>query len=178
MFLILSISSCAGPSKGGLFGNSGVQIVDMGEMKGFKIIEIATLRYPDDDTTSNQAEIFLVKNSELSVSTEGAFTADDKDNFSQSLMLSLRSSDVKVLDSAQTKLHINFSRISLANKGRNKVMVFVADVSVSRNGMTTKQKIEVMGKAKVTLSSTKADGVKTFLQEVGKLLSEQSAFKR
>ena len=109
------------------------------------------------------------------------FTEIDKDNVRGSLIQSLKKSNVRVLPSAQTKIHIDFTQIAMFEdtQGTQRTrMVITADLAVSRNGIVTRKTIEINSKPKITLGRTKDKGVKIFIQKLGELLREQSSFKR
>ena len=163
MFIIAGFSSCSLNKQNGSFTNSSIQTVDMGEFNGLRIIEIAALNYPE---TTVQA------------STSQVFTDKDKDNFGDSLIQSLKRSDVRVLPSAQTKLHIDFTQLTLSDDETGRIITMTADLAVSRNGIISRKTIEINSKSKLTIGATKDNGVKMFIQELGDLLREQSSFKR
>ena len=106
------------------------------------------------------------------------FTDKDKDNFGDSLIQSLKRSDVRVLPSAQTKLHIDFTQLTLSDDETGRIITMTADLAVSRNGIISRKTIEINSKSKLTIGATKDNGVKMFIQELGDLLREQSSFKR
>jgi hypothetical protein len=132
----------------------------MGELNGLRIIEIASLNYPE---VTGQTQ------------TGHMYTDIDKDNFNNSLIQSLKRSDVRVLPSAQTKIHIDFTQLAML---KDTIIKMTAELAVSRNGIITRKTIEINGKAKFTIGATKDNGVKLFIQELGELLREQSSFKR
>ena len=85
------------------------------------------------------------------------------------------------MPSAQTKIHIEFTQLVLLEetKGvKGKKMVMTAFVAVSRNGIITREIIQINSKAKITIGGAKDNAVKIFIQKLGKLLREQSSFKR
>ena len=135
----------------------------MGEFNGLRIIEIATLNY--SETTAQTL-------------TSPLFTNIDKDNFSATLIESLGRSDVSVLPSAQTKIHIDFTLLALLKDTKITTMAMAANVVVSRNGISTRKTIEINSKAKFTIGTTKDNGIKMFIQKLGDVLREQSALKR
>jgi hypothetical protein len=141
----------------------------MGELNGLRIIEIASLNYPE---VTGQTQ------------TGHMYTDIDKDNFNNSLIQSLKRSDVRVLPSAQTKIHIDFTQLAMlkATKDtkdtKDTIIKMTAELAVSRNGIITRKTIQINGKAKFTIGATKDNGVKLFIQELGELLREQSSFKR
>ena len=135
----------------------------MGEFNGLRIIEIATLNY--SETTAQTL-------------TSPLFTNIDKDNFSATLIESLGRSDVSVLPSAQTKIHIDFTLLALLKDTKITTMAMDANVVVSRNGISTRKTIEINSKAKFTIGTTKDNGIKMFIQKLGDVLREQSALKR
>lgn len=143
--------------------NSSAQTVDMGKFPGLRIIQIASVNYP---------ESIAVANSSL------FFTDKDRDNFSDSLIQSLKRSDVRVLPSAQTKIHIDFINLATQKDSTGSPMTLAANVIVSRNGIITRKTIEISSKAKRNVGATKSNSVKMFIQELGNLLREQSSFKR
>jgi hypothetical protein len=166
IFIVSSISSCSLREHNGSSTNSSIQTVDMGEFNGLRIIEIASLNYPE---TLNQ------------IKTSQGLTEIDKSNFSDTLIQSLKKSDVSVLPSAQTKIHIEFTQLVLLEdkKGvKGKSMAMTAFVAVSRNGIVTREIIQINSKVKSTIGGTKDNGVKMFIQKLGELLREQSSFKR
>jgi hypothetical protein len=166
MFIIAGFSSCSLINQNGSFTNSSIQKVDMGKFNGLKIIEIAALNYPETTTQTATSQLFTDK---------------DKDNFGDTLIQSLKRSDVRVLPSAQTKIHINFTQLVMADgkNGKNgKIMTMTAEVAVSRNGIISRKTIKISSKSKPTIGATKDNGVELFIQELGNLLREQSSFKR
>lgn len=163
ILVIAGISGCALNQEKGHFTRSSIQAVDMGKFKGLKNIEIATLNYPETTTP---------------MQTSHVFTEMDIDNFSDSLIQSLKRSDVRVLPSAQTKVHIDFTQIVMLDEPTGTIITMVADVIVSRNGIVTRKTIEIKSKAKLTIGGTKDNGIKMFIYEIGELLREQSSFKR
>jgi hypothetical protein len=163
IFFIIGFSGCTLSDQNGRFTNSSVQKVDMGKFKGLKIIEIASLNYPDLTAFTP---------------TKQLFTEIDKDNFSESLIQSLKKSDVRVLPSAQTKVHIDFTQLDLLDGETARIMSMSADVAISRNGIITRQTFEIDSKTKTTIGATKDNGVKLFIQKLGEMLREQSSFKR
>ena len=163
MFVVAGFSSCTLSGQNGSFTNSSIQIVDMGKFKGLRIIEIASLNYPEKTAQTQSSQVF---------------TDIDKDNFGESLIQSLKRADVSVLPSAQTKIRIDFTRLVMPEDENGTTMTMTADVAVSRNGIVTRKTIEISSKAKLTLGRTKDNAVKIFLQELGELLREQSSFKR
>ena len=168
MFDLDHIHSCkfSGGSlnkQNGSLTHSSIQTVDMGEFNGLRIIEIATLNY--SETTAQTL-------------TSPLFTNIDKDNFSATLIESLGRSDVSVLPSAQTKIHIDFTLLALLKDTKITTMAMAANVVVSRNGISTRKTIEINSKAKFTIGTTKDNGIKMFIQKLGDVLREQSALKR
>lgn len=163
ILLFLGFSSCKLSEHPDGFTNSNVQIVDMGKFNGLRIIEIASLNYLDP-TSKTQ--------------TGWVFSEFDKENFSVSLIQSFRRWDVRVLPSAQTKIHINFTQLSMSEDPTNSIFIITADVAVSRNGIITRKVIKIYSKARYTMGKTKNNGVKKFIQELGELLRDQSFFKR
>lgn len=143
--------------------NSSVQTVDMGKFPGLRIIQIASVNYPELTTVPNGFQYF----SDI-----------DKDNFDDSLIQSLKRSDVRVLPSAQTKIHIDFIDLDLPEELTGSKITLAANVIVSRNGIITRKIIEVSSKSKGSVGATKSNNVKMFIQELGNLLREQSSFKR
>lgn len=138
----------------------------MGEFNGLRTIEIASLHYPE---TSAQTK------------TSQEFTDIDKSNVVDTLIQSLKRSDVRVLPSAQTKIHINFTQLVIFEETKSlkdKIMMITADVAVSRNGIITRKVIQINSQTKVTVSGAKDHGMKMFMQKLGQLLREQSSFKR
>jgi hypothetical protein len=163
VFLVATSNGCSLSQQNPSFINSSIQTIDMGKFKGLMIIEIASLNYPE--STANTL-------------TKPLFTEIDKDNFSESLIQSLNKSDVRVLPSAQTKIHIDFTQIAMFEDTQDSTMKITADLVVSRNGIVTRKSIEINSKAKLTLGRTKDNGVKMFIQKLGEVLREQSSFKR
>mgnify|MGYP003655161937 CR=1 FL=1 len=143
--------------------NSNKQVVEMGKLTGLRIIQIASVSYPESTVYPD---------------TSLTFTEMDKINFGDSLIQSLKRSDVRVLPSAQTKIHINFIEMTLPEGVTGSKLTMVAKVAVSRNGIITRKTIEINSKSKSTLGATKSTAVKMFIQELGNLLREQSSFKR
>ena len=135
----------------------------MGKLKGVRIIEIASITYPDS-TAHTQ--------------TKPLFTEIDKGNVSAFLIQSLKKSNVRVLPSAQTKIHIDFTQMAMFEDIQGKRMVITADLAVSRNGIVTRKTIEINSKPKITLGRTNDKGVKIFIQKLGELLRGQSLFKQ
>jgi hypothetical protein len=138
----------------------------MGEFNGLRIIEIASLNYPEVTAQTQTGHMY---------------TDIDKDNFNSSLIQSLKRSDVRVLPSAQTKIHINFTQLAMlkdTKDTKDTIIKMTAELAVSRNGIITRKTIEINGKGKFTIGATKDNGVKLFIQELGELLREQSSFKR
>jgi hypothetical protein len=163
MLIIAGFSSCSLSKQNGSFANSSIQTVDMGKFNGLRIIEIATLNYPES-TAHTQ--------------TKPLFTEIDKDNFSESLIQSFKKSDVRVVPSAQAKIHIGFTQIAMFEDTQGSTMKITADLAVSRNGIVTRKTIEINSKAKLPLGRTKDNSVKMFIQKLGELLRKQSSFKR
>jgi hypothetical protein len=163
MLIIAGFSSCSLSKQNGSFANSSIQTVDMGKFNGLRIIEIAALNYPE---TTDQAQ------------TSQVFTDKDKDHFGDSLIQSLKRSDVRVLPSAQTKLDIDFTQLTLLDDETGRTITMTADVAVSRNGIITRKTIEINSKSKLTIGATKDNSVKMFIHELGDLLREQASFKR
>ncbi len=163
LMFVASFSGCKLSEQHGGFNNSSIQIVDMGQFNGLRIIEIASLHYPAP-TSENQVGWI--------------FSEVDKDNFNETLIQSLRKSGVRVLPSAQTKIHLNFTQVAMSEIQKDTMLIMTADVAVSRNGIITTKVIEISGKAKLTLGLTKNNGVNMFIQAIGELLREQSSFKR
>ncbi|AGH45176.1 hypothetical protein C427_3067 [Paraglaciecola psychrophila 170] len=116
VFFVLLFSGCSLSKQNLSFTNSSIQTIDMGKFKGLMIIEIASLNYPDS-TAHTQ--------------TKPLFTDIDKDNFSESLIQSLNKSDVRVLPSAQTKIHIDFTQIAMFEDTQGSTMKITADLVVS-----------------------------------------------
>jgi hypothetical protein len=163
VFFVLIFSGCSSSKQNLTFTNSGIQIIDMGKFKGLMIIELATVNYPD--STDH-------------IQTKPLFTEIDKDNFSESLIQSLNNSDVRVVPSAQTKIHVDFTQIARFEDIQGTTMIITADLAVSRNGIVTRKIIEIKSKAKLTLGRTKDNVVIMFIQKLGEVLREQSSFKR
>jgi hypothetical protein len=163
MFVVVTASSCSLSQRNGSHTNSSSQTVDMGKFKGLKIIEIASVNYPDSTAQTQTKQVF----SEI-----------DMDNFDGSLIQSLKRSDVRVLPSAQTKVHIDFTLLEISESETGKTITINADVAVSRNGIVTRKSIEIKSKAKRTIGATKDNGVQLFIQELGEFMREQSSFKR
>lgn len=163
MFILVGFNSCKLTEHNGVFSDSSIQTIDMDKFNGLRIIEIASLNFPE---ASNQKEYSQV------------FSDIDKENFSLTLIQSLKRSDVRVLPSAQTKIHIDFTQLVMLEEPKGTVITMTADVTISRNGIVTRKTIEIISKAKFTIRATKDSGVKMFIQELGKLLREQSSFKR
>ena len=163
VFLVAAFSSCSLSQQNPSFTNSSIQTIDMGKFKGLRIIELASVNYP-----------------ELTVHTQTKplFTEIDKDNVSESLIQSFKKSNVRVLPSAQTKIHIDFTQIDMFEDTQGTTMIITADLAISRNGIVTRKTIEINSKPKITLGRTKDKGVKIFIQKLGELLREQSSFKR
>jgi len=105
-------------------------------------------------------------------------TEIDKDNFSESLIQSFKKSNVRVLPSAQTKIHIDLTQIAMIEDTQGTIMIITFDLAESRNGIVTRKTIEINSKAKITLGGIKDMGVKIFIQKLGELLREQSSFKQ
>ena len=162
-FIIITFCNCTLSLQGSRFTNSSIQKVDMGEFNGLRIIEIASLNYPEVTAQTQTGHMY---------------TDIDKDNFNSSLIQSLKRSDVRVLPSAQTKIHINFTQLAMLKDTKDTIIKMTAELAVSRNGIITRKTIEINGKAKFTIGATKDNGVKLFIQELGELLREQSSFKR
>ncbi|GAC17556.1 hypothetical protein [Paraglaciecola arctica] len=160
---IVALTSCTLSKQNGSFSNSSIQTIDMGKFYGLRIIEIAALDYPQATTQT------------LSIPK---FTDIDKSNFGDSLIQSLKRSDVRVLPSAQTKMHIEFTKIALVDGTNGTIMTMSADVAVSRNGIISRKTIEINSDSKLTIGATKDNGVRMFIQELAELLREQSSFKR
>jgi hypothetical protein len=163
VFLVATFSGCSLSQQNSSFTNSSIQIIDMGKFKGLMIIEIASINYPDSTANTH---------------TKPLFTEIDKDNFSESLIQSFKKSDVRVLPSAQTKIHIDFTQIAMLEDTQGTTMMITADLAVSRNGIVTRKTIEINSKSNITLGRTKDTAVKMFIQKLGELLREQSSFKR
>lgn len=163
VFLVATFSGCSLSQQNSSFTNSSIQIIDMGKFKGLMIIEIASINYPDSTANTH---------------TKPLFTEIDKDNFSESLIQSFKKSDVRVLPSAQTKIHIDFTQIAMLEDTQGTTMMITADLAVSRNGIVTRKTIEINSKSNITLGRTKDAAVKMFIQKLGELLREQSSFKR
>ncbi|MFT6988838.1 MAG: hypothetical protein ACJASL_000803 [Paraglaciecola sp.] len=161
--VVIGISSCTLNNQYGSFPNSSIQTIDMGEFKGLRIIEIASLNFPEPTTPTHTSEVF---------------TTIDNDNFGDSLIQSLKRSDVRVLPSAQTKIHIDFTQLAMLEDTKSTMMTMTANVAVSRNGIVTRKTININSKAKFNIGQTKDNGVKMFIQELGDLLRQQSSFKR
>jgi hypothetical protein len=160
---VVALSSCSLNKHNGSFSNSSVQTVDMGKFYGLRIIEIAALDYPQVTTQ---------------IQTIPVFTDIDKDNFGDTLIQSLKRSDVRVLPSAQTKMHIEFTELAILDATKGPIMTMIADVAISRNGIISRKTIEINSHSKFTIGATKDNCVKMFIQELGDLLREQSSFKR
>ncbi|MBU3003553.1 hypothetical protein [Paraglaciecola arctica] len=160
--LFTGLSGCALNEQNGLFTQSSVQTVDMGKFNGLRIIEIAAFTYPETSTQTQTTQVFTDK---------------DKNNFSDSLLQSLKRSDVRVLPSAQTKIHIDITQLVILEERKGTIITMTANLAISRNGIVTRKTIEITSKPKFTISATKDNGVKMFIQELGELLREQSSFK-
>lgn len=163
MIFTLSFNSCSLVKQNTRFINSSKQTVDMGKFKGLRLIEIATLNYPEKTVQTQNSHVF---------------TEIDKDNFSDSLIQSLKKSDVRVLPSAQTKIHIDFTQLVMSDTATGEIMIMSANVAVSRNGIVTRKTIQINSMPSITNGATKNNGVVRFLQALGELLREQSSFKR
>ena len=163
ILFVASLSSCKLSQQHSGFNNSSVQIVDMGQFNGLRIIEIASLHYAESESKNQACWVF----SEI-----------DEVNFNESLIQSLRRSDVRVLPSAQTKIHLNFTQIAMIEIQKDTILTMTADVIVSRNGIITTKSIKISSKSRFTSGSTKKNGMKMFIQAIGELLREQSSFKR
>lgn len=164
--IITGFSGCTLNKLNGNFSNSSVQTVDMGTFNGLRIVEIASLNYPEPTSQTP---------------TNSEFTEIDRDNFDASLIQSLKRSDVRVLPSAQTKIHIDFTLLAMLQEPKNSkgtIITMTAEVAVSRNGIVSRKTIKINSKAKFTIGATKDNGVKMFIQELGQLLREQSSYKR
>lgn len=163
IFIIVGFNGCAFNEEDGRFAKSSVQTVDMGSFKGLRMIEIASVNFlKDSDKTTNQS----------------LFTEIDQENLSDSLISSLKESDVQVVPSAQTKIHLDFTEFVILEEDKRRVFKMTANVAVSRNGIVTRKIIEINGKDKLTLGRTKDNGVKVFILGLADLLREQSSFKR
>jgi hypothetical protein len=160
---VVALTSCTLSKQNGSFSNSSIQTIDMGKFYGLRILEIAALDYPQATTQTPSIP---------------EFTDIDKDNFSDSLIQSLNRSDVRVLPSAQTKMHIEFTEIAIVDGTKGTIMTMTAEVAVSRNGIISRKTIEINSEQKITIGRTKDNGVKMFIQELAELLREQSSFKR
>ena len=163
IMLVAGFSSCSMNNQNGNLTNSNIQTIDMGEFNGLRIIEIASLNYPELTFPTHTSHVF---------------TKIDNDNFGDSLIQSLRRSDVRVLPSAQTKIHIDFTQLAMLEDTKGTTITMTANVVVSRNGIVTRKTIDINSKAKFSISQTKDNGVKMFIQQLGELLRQQSLFKR
>ena len=163
LFIVAGVSSCKLSEQNKRFSNSSPQTVDMGEFKGLRIIEFASLNYPQTTSQTQPSQ---------------AFTEIDKEYFSDSLIQSLKNSDVRVLPSAQTKIHIDFTQFAMMKDSEETIMAMTASVAVSRNGIITRRTIDIKSKAMFTIGASKNNAVKQFILELGELLREQSLFKR
>ena len=163
MLIIAGFSGCSLNNPNGSFSKSSIQTVDMGKFNRLRTIEIATLTYPAtaDKTHTNQE-----------------FTDQDKENFGDSLLQSLKRSDVRVLPSAQTRIHIDFTKLVIIEDVTGTIITMTADLAVSRNGIVSRKTIDINSKSKLTIGATKDHGIKLFMLELGDLLREQSSFKR
>jgi len=164
LFLVITnICSCGSNQHDGSFSKSSIQTVDMGKFKGLRIIEIASLNFLE---------------SMDKIANEQLFTKIDQENLSRSIVDSFSKSDIEVVPSAQTKVHLEFTEFVLLQEEKNRVFKMTATVAVSRNGIVTRKIIEINGKEKRTLGRTKDNGVKIFILGLADLLREQSSFKR
>lgn len=163
VFIVAGFSSCAMIEQNAGLTNSSVQSVDMGKFNGLRIVEIAALNFPDNSAQSQG---------------DSVFSDIDKENFGGSLIQSLKKSDVRVLPSAQTKIHIDFTELALVDDNKSTIIKLTADVAVSRNGIISRKTIEIISETKLSLGRTKNNGVKLFIQELGDFLRDQSSFKR
>ena len=163
ILFVASLSSCKLSQQHSGFNNSSVQIVDMGQFNGLRIIEIASLHYPESESKNQAGWVF----SEI-----------DEVNFNESLIQSLRRSDVRVLPSAQTKIHLNFTQIAMIEIQKDTILTMTADVIVSRNGIITTKSIKISSKSRFTSGSTKKNGMKMFIKAIGEFQREQSYFNR
>ena len=163
MFMVAGLNGCQLYTQKYGSTNSSIQTVDMGKFNGLRIIEIASLNYP-----------------EVAIQTQAnfGFTERDKENFSDTLTQSLQNSDVIVLPSAQTKIHIDFTKIVITEDIKGIIMTINADLAVSRNGIITREVIEVVSQANITYRSTKNNVMTVFIQKIGNLIRQQSSFKR
>jgi hypothetical protein len=160
ILIIIGFSGCQLFAQKGKVTNSSIQAIDMGKFSGLWIIEIASINYLE--ATAQTQDIFRS-------------TDIDKENFSESLIQSLQKSNVRILPSAQTKIHIDFTQFGMSEDTKYITMTIKANVSVSRNGIITRKVIEIDSKS---IRSSKDNGIKMFILEIGNLLREQSFFKR
>tara|TARA_R110000751_G_scaffold91266_2_gene178792 strand:+ start:19925 stop:20437 length:513 start_codon:yes stop_codon:yes gene_type:complete len=161
--LITGLSSCALNEQNGLFTQSTVQTVDMGNLDGLRIIELAALSYPE---SSSQTKNNLM------------FSDKDKENFEDSLIHSLNRSGVRVMPSAQTKLHIDFTEIAMPEMESGKIISMNAQIAVSRNGIIKRKTIKISRESKLTIGATKDIALKNFILKLGDLLREQASYKQ
>ena len=163
IFITLSLSGCVISEQAGKFSDSSIQTVEMGKLTGLRIIEIASVYYPDPSTLAQSGF---------------EFSDVDKEHFGDSLIQSFKRSDVRVLPSAQTKVHIDFTKLLWNDDLKQELLIMSADVVVSRNGIMTRKTVKISYLPKFTIAATKNHGVKLFIQELGNLSREQSSFKR
>jgi hypothetical protein len=159
MVTVTGFSGCQMRDKNGKVSKSSIQTIDLGEFNGLRIIEFASLNYSEAAVQTH---------------TNFGFTEFDKENFSDSLYQSLQNSGVSVLPSAQTKIHIHFTRFAITEDTKDIIVTINADVSVSRNGIFTRKSIKINSK---TIDSKKDNAIKKFIQKLGEMLREQSPFK-
>lgn len=159
----MGFNSCALKGSNGRFTNSSVQSIDMGKFISLRTVEIASLNYPEFSESPK---------------TQSMFTQIDKANFSDSLIQSFKRSEVRVLPSAQTKIHIDFTQLVLPDEKTNFKIIMNAKIVISRNGTTTRKFIEISSQPKMSIGSTKDKAVQLFILELAELLREQSSFKR
>jgi hypothetical protein len=163
LFIMLGLSGCAFNTTNGSFSDSSIQTIDMGKFNGLRIIQIASLNYPELSSKASSSQVII---------------GIDKDNFNDSLIESLKMSNVRVLASAQTKIHLDFTKFLQIENDEDNIMIMSANVAVSRNGIITRKTIEISSLAKMTTGATKNHTVKKFIQALGEMLREQSTFKR
>lgn len=158
LFILTFLPGCSTNGQSHSSASASVQTVDMGKFKGLTIIQIASITYPAD--------------------TDLEFSEVHQANFSQSLIQSLRKSSVQVLPSAQTKLHISFTKLSMDNELHEPTMAMSADVAISRNGIITRKAIQSTSLVASSNQRTRDLLIENFIRDLGQLLREQALYKR
>lgn len=80
--------------------------------------------------------------------------------FGDPLIGSLKKSDVCVLPSAQSRIHIDFTKLVMLEDETGTIVTMTGEVAVSRNGIVSRKTIEISSDSKIIIGATKDNGVK------------------